>query len=111
MNGPVVATEDGVARLVGILKQATPEQKDMIRDVIGESGLIKKKRRRGSTQDARMFVTRFGDAVHPEGFEVAPPSNIYDKGPAAVRLWRSRREENMGTSQADIDAMVMAAKE
>ena len=109
-NAAAAGVNDGVARLMDLFKVASPEQKQMIRDSLGVGGVIKKKNRR-STQDARMFVNRFGDVVHQPGFQVAPPSNVVDKGPRAVAGWMARREENMGTSEADLDQIVQSAKE
>ena len=75
MSTTGVGINDGVGRLLDLMKAATPEQKDLIRSTLGVGG-IQKKRRKGSNSDARTFSNRFGDAVHVEDFAVCPPSNI-----------------------------------
>lgn len=110
VTGP--SSMEGAARLVELLRQSTPEQKKMIRDAMGVTDpSIKRKKSRGSNADARQFVTRFGECVHGDDFEVLPPQGVYERGPQAVAAWFAKREDNQGITDAELDAIVAAAKE
>lgn len=101
---------EGITRLLELFKHANAEQKEMIRSSLGVSGGIKRKARRQSNADARQLVSKFGEAIHGDDFEVAPPSGVSARGAAAVREWYRKREENQGISDAELDAVVEAAK-
>ena len=109
-NAPVPPqVGDGIARLLDLFKSANAEQKELIRSALGVSGGIRKKKRQQSNSDAKQFVSRFGEAIHKDDFKVAPPSGISSRGPAAVRVWHQRREENQGISDAELDGLVESA--
>ena len=100
---------DGIGRLLELFKSANAEQKDLIRNALGVTGGIRKRKRQQSNSDAKQFVSRFGEAIHKEGFKVEPPSGITSRGAAAVRVWHQRREENQGISDAELDGIVESA--
>ena len=61
------------------------------------------------------FVTAHGDVIHPEGWEVLPPTNVSEKGPAATAEWYQRRYTTGQTMNsrdvADLDALADQAEQ
>jgi len=106
---PTPAPVDRLAGLLELMRQATPEQKGLIRDALGVSGIKKKKRRGGTNADAKQFVGRFGECIQGADFQVAPPQAVYEKGPAAVRAWMEKREEGLSITESELDSIVAAA--